>query len=122
MLPNDRLGQIRSFGDGDSMSGLPERYENAFSSGSHRDRVALWQGSRWHAGGATQGERPEPSLLPPPALRERRHRCLARRLVSRASAYGPRAGQRPASTSAAHLRVRRPFMMQREKLTHEAVT
>src|SRR6516162_5439682 len=38
-------------------------------------------------------------LLPPPALRERCHRGLARRPHSRAPVCGPHAAKRPASTS-----------------------
>src|SRR5215813_5138677 len=41
---------------------------------------------------------------------------------SPASAWGPRDGRRRASTSAAWLRVTRPFMMRREKPTREAAT
>ena len=45
-------------------------------------------------------------LLPPPALRERCHRGLARRPHSRAPVCGPHAAKRPASTAMAALSAR----------------
>src|SRR5262249_39022065 len=56
----------------------------------------------------TSDLRAEYMLFPPPTLRERRHRRLARRLAAVRLVFGPRGGRKRASTSMTCLPAQRP--------------